>query len=96
MESEKYDKAKTAQKGKIYTLTCDKTGDGKIDVTDLDWDYLKGDGDFRSAEVKELRDGADIIITNPPFLPCSASFWRGWWKPTSSFSPDWEHERHYL
>ena len=67
MESEKYDQAKTAQKGKIYTLTCDKTGDGKIDVHDLDWDYLKGDGDFRSEEVKALRDNADIIITNPPF-----------------------------
>ena len=66
-ESEKYDKAKTAQKGKIYTLTGDKTGDGKIDVNDLDWDYLKGDGDFRSAEVRALRDKADIIITNPPF-----------------------------
>jgi len=28
---------------------------------------LKGDGDFRSEEVKKLRDEADIIITNPPF-----------------------------
>ena len=28
---------------------------------------LKGDGDFRSAEVTALRDEADIIITNPPF-----------------------------
>jgi hypothetical protein len=67
MESAKYDKAKTAQAGKIYTLTCDKTGDGKIDVNDLDWEYMTGDGDFRSAEVRALRDGADIIITNPPF-----------------------------
>ena len=67
MESEKYDKAKTAQKGKIYTLTCDKSGDGRIDVNDLDWDYLAGDGDFRSEEVKALRDQADVIITTPPF-----------------------------
>ncbi len=67
MESEKYDKAKTAQKGKIYTLTCDKTGDGKIDVNDLEWKYMEGDGDFRSEEVRALRDKADIIITNPPF-----------------------------
>ena len=67
MESEKYDQAKTAQKGKIYTLTGDKTGDGRIDVHDLDWDYLKGDGDFRSAKVRAIRDEADIIITNPPF-----------------------------
>ena len=66
-ESEKYDKDKTNIKGKIYTLTRDKTGDGKIDVNDLDWDYLTGDGDFRSEEVRALRDKADIIITNPPF-----------------------------
>jgi hypothetical protein len=63
----KYDKNKTTKKGKIYTLDYDKTGDGKIDVDDLDWEYLKGDGDFRSDEVKKLRDEADIIITNPPF-----------------------------
>ena len=28
---------------------------------------MQGDGDFRSEEVKKLRDEADIIITNPPF-----------------------------
>jgi len=28
---------------------------------------LDGDGDFRSDEVKKLRDEADYIITNPPF-----------------------------
>jgi len=28
---------------------------------------LKGNGDFRSNEIKKLRDEADIIITNPPF-----------------------------
>jgi hypothetical protein len=28
---------------------------------------LKDDGDFRSDEIKRLRDEADIIITNPPF-----------------------------
>lgn len=31
------------------------------------WQYLKGDGDFRSYEIKALRDEADYIITNPPF-----------------------------
>jgi len=48
-------------------LTHDKTGDGKIDVNDLEWHYLLGDGDSRSDEVKKLRDEAEIIITNPPF-----------------------------
>jgi len=67
VESEKYDTAKTNVKGKIYTLTGDKTGDGKIDVNDLRWDYMEGDGDFRSKEVCALRDEADVVITNPPF-----------------------------
>ncbi len=62
-----YDKKKTIKNGKIFTLTRDKSGDGKIDVNDLEWKYLKGDGDFRSDEIKKLRDEADIIITNPPF-----------------------------
>lgn len=62
-----YDKNKTKKYGKIFTLTNDKTGDGKIDIEDLEWNYLEGDGDFRSKEIKKLRDEADMIITNPPF-----------------------------
>lgn len=62
-----YDKDKTIKNGKIFTLSRDKTGDGKVNVDDLEWRYLKGDGDFRSDEIKKLRDEADIIITNPPF-----------------------------
>jgi len=62
-----YDENKTIRNGKIFTLTHDKTGDGKVDVNDLEWHYLAGDGDFKSAEIKKLRDEADIIITNPPF-----------------------------
>jgi hypothetical protein len=65
--SPKYDVSKTKVKGKIFTLTHDKSGDGKIDINDLEWEYLEGDGDFRSDEVKKLRDESDIIITNPPF-----------------------------
>jgi hypothetical protein len=66
-EDPKFDKNKTTKNGKIFTLTRDKTGDGKVDVEDLEWSYLKGDGDFNSDEIKKLRDEADIIITNPPF-----------------------------
>ena len=62
-----YDKNKTTKNGKIFILTHDKSGDGKIDVNDLEWHYLVGDGDFRSEEIIKLRDEADIIITNPPF-----------------------------
>jgi len=62
-----YDTAKTTRNGKIFTLTYDKTGDQQINVKDMEWQYLAGDGDFRSTEITKLRDEADIIITNPPF-----------------------------
>lgn len=62
-----FDEKKTITNGKIFTLTKDKSGDGKIDVDDLEWSYLRGDGDFNSPEIKKLRLEADIIITNPPF-----------------------------
>ncbi|MFA6128799.1 MAG: adenine-specific methyltransferase EcoRI family protein [Bacteroidales bacterium] len=62
-----FDSYKTTRNGKIFILTHDKTGDGKVDVNDLEWHYLAGDGDFKSVEIKKLRDEADIIITNPPF-----------------------------
>ena len=63
----RFDKTKTRCKGKIFTLAQDENHDGKINIDDLKWNYLEGDGDFRSDEVKKLRDEADIIITNPPF-----------------------------
>lgn len=62
-----YDIKKTKCKGKIFTLERNELSDEKIDVTKLKWKYLEGDGDFRSDEVKKLRDESDIIITNPPF-----------------------------
>jgi hypothetical protein len=67
LEDEKFDGEKTHANGKIFTLTRDVSGDNRIDVDDLEWSYLEGDGDFRSDEVTKLRDEADIIITNPPF-----------------------------
>ena len=66
-ESPKFDKDKTKVRGKIFVLDKDENKSGKIDIEDLQWDYLEGDGDFRSDEVKKLRDESDIIITNPPF-----------------------------
>ena len=66
-ESPKFDKDKTKTHGKIFVLNEDTTGDGVINLDDLQWDYLDGDGDFRSEEVTKLRDEADIIVTNPPF-----------------------------
>ena len=66
-DSPQYDKSKTEKFGKIFTLTSDRTGNGKVDIKDFDWEYLHSDGDFRTDEIKKLRDEADIIITNPPF-----------------------------
>ena len=55
----------------ISTSYAADGGNGKVFVLDgeneLQWEYLTGDGDFRSAEVTALRDEADIVITNPPF-----------------------------
>lgn len=66
-ENPLYNVEKSRVKGKIFTLTHDTNHNGRIDINDLQWQYLEGDGDFRSAEVTALRDEADIIITNPPF-----------------------------
>lgn len=66
-ENVKYDETKTRSNGKIFTLTKDENNSKNIDIDDLRFEYLENDGDFRSDEVKKLRDEADIIITNPPF-----------------------------
>ena len=62
-----FDPSKAQVKGKIFILERDKSGDGRINIDDLEWKYMDGDGDFRSKEVTELRNEADFIITNPPF-----------------------------
>ncbi len=66
-ENPNYDADKSRTNGKIFVLDHDTNQSGRIDIEDLQWQYLEGDGDFRSEEVKRLRDEADIIITNPPF-----------------------------
>ncbi len=62
--SPQYDETISPKRGKIFTIT---RRNKKIDINDLQWRYLEGDGDFRSEEVTRLRDEADIIVTNPPF-----------------------------
>ncbi len=66
-ESPQFDAGKTGVRGKIFVLDHDANGSGRIDLDDLEWEYLEGDGDFRSEEVCRLRDEADVIVTNPPF-----------------------------
>jgi hypothetical protein len=54
----------------------DANGDGAIDLSDVEYllrhdanvlTVLEGNGDFRSKECLALLDGADIVVTNPPF-----------------------------
>lgn len=59
-----YDEALHAEHGKVFTL---ERGEGPVDIDHLTYEYLGGDGDFRSDEVRALRDEADIVVTNPPF-----------------------------
>ena len=66
-EQPHFDVDKSKTHGKIFVLERDVTGDNRINIEDLQWQYLEGDGDFRSKEIRKLRDEADIIVTNPPF-----------------------------
>lgn len=67
-EAPQYDEKKSHERGRLFTLTTeDINQDGVINIDDLQWTYLDGDGDFRSEEITKLRDEADIVITNPPF-----------------------------
>ena len=66
-EQPHFDADKSKTHGKIFVLEQDMTGDNRINIEDLQWQYLEGDGDFRSKEIRKLRDEADIIVTNPPF-----------------------------
>ena len=53
--------------GKIFILDNIHENNSRIGIENITWEYLQGDGDFRSDEIKALRDEADIVITNPPF-----------------------------
>lgn len=66
-DSPQFDSLKSSACGKFFELESDITKDGVVDINDIHWQYLNGDGDFRSDEVKALRDQSDIIVTNPPF-----------------------------
>jgi hypothetical protein len=67
IDSPQFDESKSSSHGKIFQLHRDLTGDRRINFEDLEWDYLEGDGDFRSDEITKLRNEADVIVTNPPF-----------------------------
>lgn len=66
-ESPIFDAEKHQKNGKLFVLDHNTNNLDKVNINDLKFSYLNGDGDFRSEEVTKLRDEADIIITNPPF-----------------------------
>ncbi len=67
-EAPQFDAEKTRSRGKKFVLEAkDINEDGAVNIEDLQWEYLEGDGDFRSDEITALRDQADIVVTNPPF-----------------------------
>lgn len=67
-EADQFAEARTRSNGKMFVLDrTDINDDGVVNIDDLQWSYLEGDGDFRSATVTALRDEADVVITNPPF-----------------------------
>lgn len=52
LQSPAFDATKTRSNGKKFTLDAkDVNGDGIVNIDDLEWEYLDGDGDFRSPEV---------------------------------------------
>ena len=51
--------------GNAYKI--EYSGGNDNDIMDFKKTYLKGDGDFRSDEIKEIIAESDVIITNPPF-----------------------------
>lgn len=67
MESPHYDKKKHETHGRLYVVDRNSIDCVNVGTNNINFTYLEGDGDFRSAEVTRLRDEADIIITNPPF-----------------------------
>lgn len=65
--SPNFDKQKNKTHGKLFIFDKSNITSSQVNYNNVDFIYLDGDGDFRSDEVKKLRDEADIIVTNPPF-----------------------------
>ncbi len=52
-ESPIFDIDKTRTHGKIFVLDHDANNSGRIDIEDLQWQYLEGEGDHAEEEIKE-------------------------------------------
>ena len=60
-----YNPEKQFTNGRVYKITSSDII--PMNMEDVEWKYLNGDGDFRSDEVTKLRDESDIIVSNGPF-----------------------------
>ena len=59
---------KEGDKGKKLCITANNVDtDGVVDFNPQNFEWLEGNGDFRSEEITNLRNEADMVITNPPF-----------------------------
>ena len=56
--------AKNKKQGKLFTFCKERC---TVEYNHITFGHLEGDGDFRSDEIKKIRDESDFIITNPPF-----------------------------
>ena len=54
-------------RGVVFVYDGKGASDDEVRFWDLKCRKMKGDGDFRSKEVQELCQQADVIVTNPPF-----------------------------
>ena len=62
------------ERGKCLVLNASSLGGRPLREPATAWQALRGSGDFRSAEVSDLRNRADFIFTNPPFSLFSQFF----------------------
>jgi hypothetical protein len=67
-ESPNFDENKSYSNGRIFTLDRDTNHDKKINYEDIEWDYLSGDGDFRSKEVSALLKQVPLLMQNKAWL----------------------------
>ena len=79
LQSPQYDEQKSRAHGRIFTLERDANKSGVIDIDDLEWQYLDGDGDFRSDEVKPCATKQTSLLLTRHFL-CSVNLLHGLWK----------------
>lgn len=54
-------------RGMVFVYDGKGAAGDVVRLSDLKCRKMKGDGDFRSEEVQELCQQADVIVTNPPF-----------------------------